>query len=110
MNCSHIFFTETAANLLESQGYRAKAAEVFLFLSFRHPEKADYFRSRFEALQDDLIWIQHNHELVDLLYLWINSIAGQNTLECLKKMRTMLLQRKQSIECHNNDRDMKNPV
>ncbi len=107
MNGSHVFFTETAANLLESQGYRAKAAEVFLFLSFRHPEKADYFRSRFEALQDDLIWVQHNQELVDLLYIWIDSIAGQKRLECLEKMRAMLLQRKQSIECHDNDSNLK---
>lgn len=89
------FFTETAAEILESQGYRAKAADVFLYLSFRHPDKADYYRSRYEALQDDLIWIMHNRELVDLLYVWINSIARENRFEGLEKMMACLKERKQ---------------
>lgn len=89
-----IFFTETAAKLLESQGYRAKAAEVYLFLSLNSMEKKDYYRERFEALESELVWIKKNTELIELLHVWLGKIAGADRLERIRNTRNTLLERK----------------
>lgn len=94
MTDKSVFYTETAAKLLETQGYTAKAAEVYLYLSLKHPDKASYYRPKFEALQSDLIWIKKNHGLVDLFYLWIKNITKGNRLDSLKKARLRLLELK----------------
>jgi len=94
MTDKSVFFTETAAKLLEQQGYRAKAAEVYLHLSLKYPDKADHYRPKFEALQSDLIWIKKNHMLVDLFCLWIKTITEGNRLDSLRKARLRLLELK----------------
>lgn len=98
MSGQPFFFTETAANILEAQGYRAKAAEVFLYLSMNSQEKKDYYRARFERLESDLVWIKKNKELVRLFHLWIVSIKCSNRIERLNEVRSKLLERKNSIE------------
>lgn len=89
-----VFYTETAAKMLEAQGYKAKAAEVYLQLSLKHPDKADFYRPKFEALQSNLIWIKKNHKLVDLFYLWITNITEGNSSNSLRRARLRLLELK----------------
>lgn len=94
MTDKSLFNTETAAKMLESQGYRAKAAEVYLYLSLKYPDKAVYYRPKFEALQSDLIWVKKNQKLVDLFYMWIKNIIEGNSLDSLRKARFSLLEQK----------------
>lgn len=94
MTDKSLFYTETAAKILEAQGYTAKAAEVYLQLSLKYPDKAHYYRPKFEALQANLVWIKKNHKLVDLFYLWIKNITEGNRLDSLRKARLRLIELK----------------
>lgn len=94
MTDKSVFNTETAAKILESQGYRAKAAEVYLRLSLSNPGKAVYYRTKFESLQSDLIWVKNNRKLIDLFYLWITNITEGNRLDSLRKTRLRLIEQK----------------
>lgn len=98
MSGKPFFFTETAAKILEDQGYRAKAAEVYLYLSINSQEKKDYYRARFERLESDLVWIKKNKELVRLFHLWIVNLNCPNRIERLTEVRTKLLERKKNTE------------
>ncbi len=102
MTDKSVFNTETAAKILESQGYRAKAAEVYLRLSLSNPGKAVYYRTKFESLQSDLIWVEKNHKLIDLFYLWITNITEGNRLDSLRKTRIRLIEQKKYEHKKNN--------
>lgn len=88
-----IFHTETAANLLEKQGYRMKAADVYLDLLSRHPEKRIFYTAKIESLGDDLAWVKKNQHLVDLLHMWVKSINRKNLLDSLKRARLGLIEK-----------------